>query len=163
MVGRDCTSSALSRVSPGDVVGCGYEFGTGALFFTSFTHNRRRLPNAFVGVYMLRLASRARTRSRWTLVRRVFAGGRGTTWRGGLTVMSVAWLGAVLGRTNGSRRIQRQGYVKGTGRVGISQISSILPAASEPPTDLNHYSAGFPPSPTNASGGGRPGRCPSQL
>ena len=31
--GRDCTSSALSRVSPGDVVGCGYEFGTGALFF----------------------------------------------------------------------------------------------------------------------------------
>jgi len=51
--GRDYTSSsALSRVSPGDVVGCGYEFGTGALFLT---HNGRRLPNAFVGVYLPRV------------------------------------------------------------------------------------------------------------
>jgi hypothetical protein len=47
------SSSALSRLSPGDVVGCGYEFGTGALFFT---HNGRRLPNAFVGVYVPRVA-----------------------------------------------------------------------------------------------------------
>ena len=47
------SSSALSRVSPGDVVGCGYEFGTGAVFFT---HNGRRLPNAFVGVYVPRVA-----------------------------------------------------------------------------------------------------------
>ena len=36
----------------GDVVGCGYEFGTGALFFT---HNGRRSPNAFVGVHMPRV------------------------------------------------------------------------------------------------------------
>jgi hypothetical protein len=50
--GRDYTSSGLSRISPDDVVGCGYEFGTGALFFT---HNGRRLPDAFVGVYMPRV------------------------------------------------------------------------------------------------------------
>jgi hypothetical protein len=53
--GRDyhtSTSAALSRVSPGDVVGCGYEFGTGALFFT---YNGRRLPDAFVGIYMPRV------------------------------------------------------------------------------------------------------------
>ncbi|KAH9975623.1 hypothetical protein BJV74DRAFT_862561 [Russula compacta] len=45
-------SSLLSRISPGDVVGCGYEFGVGALFFT---YNGRRLPNAFVGIYMPRV------------------------------------------------------------------------------------------------------------
>jgi hypothetical protein len=49
--GRDYTP-VLTRVSPGDVVGCGYEFGPGALFFT---HNGRRLPNAFVGIYMPRV------------------------------------------------------------------------------------------------------------
>ena len=42
--------------------------------------------------------------------------GGGTTSRGGLTAMSVAWLGAdLLARTNGSRRIQRQRYVDGDG------------------------------------------------
>jgi hypothetical protein len=50
--GRDYTPMVLSRVSPGDVIGCGYEFGTGALFFT---HNGRRLPDAFVGIYMPRV------------------------------------------------------------------------------------------------------------
>lgn len=49
--GRNYTSM-LSRISPGDVVGCGYEFGIGALFFT---YNGRRLPNAFVGIYMPRV------------------------------------------------------------------------------------------------------------
>jgi hypothetical protein len=43
----------LSRISPGDVVGCGYEFGTGGALF--FTHNGRRLPDAFVGIYMPRV------------------------------------------------------------------------------------------------------------
>ncbi|KAH9969812.1 hypothetical protein BC827DRAFT_1257607 [Russula dissimulans] len=42
--GRDYTPG-LSRIYLGDVVGCGYEFGTGALFFT---HNGLRLPDAFV-------------------------------------------------------------------------------------------------------------------
>lgn len=40
------------QISPGNVVGCGYEFGTSALFFT---HNGIRLPNAFVGIYMPRV------------------------------------------------------------------------------------------------------------
>ncbi|KAF8476723.1 hypothetical protein DFH94DRAFT_757822 [Russula ochroleuca] len=54
--GRDYTihtpGGGLSRISPRNVVGCGYEFGTGALFFT---HNGRRLPNAFVGIYRPRV------------------------------------------------------------------------------------------------------------
>jgi hypothetical protein len=49
--GRDYTPE-LPRITPGHVVGCGYEFHTGALFFT---HNGRRLPNAFVGIYMPRV------------------------------------------------------------------------------------------------------------
>jgi hypothetical protein len=44
---------APGRISPGNVVGCGYEFGTGALFFTH--DGRRRLPDAFVGIYMPRV------------------------------------------------------------------------------------------------------------
>jgi len=50
--GRDYYTPGLSRISPGDIVGCGYELGTGALFFT---HNGHRLPNAFVGIYMPRV------------------------------------------------------------------------------------------------------------
>ena len=51
--GRGLGSAGLFQISPGnDVVGCGYEFGTGALFFT---HNGIRLPNAFVGIYMPRV------------------------------------------------------------------------------------------------------------
>jgi len=43
---------AFASISGGRLVGCGYEFGTAALFFT---RNGRRLPNAFVGVYMPRV------------------------------------------------------------------------------------------------------------
>ena len=57
--GRDYTIDAPGggfprhfQISPGNVVGCGYEFGTGALFFT---HDGIRLPNAFVGIYMPRV------------------------------------------------------------------------------------------------------------
>ncbi|KAJ8520668.1 hypothetical protein ONZ45_g2516 [Pleurotus djamor] len=48
--GRDYTD-AVQRISPGDTVGCGYEYATGAVFFT---YNGQRLPNAFVGVYLPR-------------------------------------------------------------------------------------------------------------
>ncbi|KAI0304255.1 hypothetical protein B0F90DRAFT_1809128 [Multifurca ochricompacta] len=49
--GRDYTPE-VSRISSGDVVGCGYEFASNALFFT---HNGRRLPDAFRGVYAPRV------------------------------------------------------------------------------------------------------------
>ncbi|KAG5220653.1 endosome protein [Salix suchowensis] len=48
--GRDYTE-ALTQVSSGDTVGCGYEFTTGALFFT---YNGQRLVNAFTGIYLPR-------------------------------------------------------------------------------------------------------------
>ncbi|KZT09168.1 uncharacterized protein LAESUDRAFT_647340 [Laetiporus sulphureus 93-53] len=38
----------ISRIAEGDVVGCGYHFSTGALFFT---YNGVRLPDAFTGIY----------------------------------------------------------------------------------------------------------------
>lgn len=48
--GRDYTSE-LTSVSNGDIIGCGYEFATATLFFT---HNGRRLPPAFKGIYVPR-------------------------------------------------------------------------------------------------------------
>lgn len=48
--GRDYTE-ALTQVSSGDTVGCGYEFTSGALFFT---YNGQRLANAFTGIYLPR-------------------------------------------------------------------------------------------------------------
>lgn len=45
--GRDYTKEI--EVSRGDVVGCGYEFHTGIMFFT---HQGRRLPDAFTGIYL---------------------------------------------------------------------------------------------------------------
>ncbi|KAK0466795.1 uncharacterized protein EV420DRAFT_1505414 [Desarmillaria tabescens] len=48
--GRDYTS-ALQRISPGDTIGCGFEFQTGSLFYT---YNGIRLPNAFTGIYLPR-------------------------------------------------------------------------------------------------------------
>lgn len=48
--GRDYTPE-LTRINPGDTIGCGYEFATGALFYT---HNGYRLPVAFSGIYMPR-------------------------------------------------------------------------------------------------------------
>ncbi|KAL0946015.1 hypothetical protein HGRIS_012292 [Hohenbuehelia grisea] len=48
--GRDYTDD-LSRVRNGDTIGCGYEFATGALFYT---FNGMRLPNAFTGIYLPR-------------------------------------------------------------------------------------------------------------
>ncbi|EPQ54637.1 hypothetical protein GLOTRDRAFT_116475 [Gloeophyllum trabeum ATCC 11539] len=48
--GRDYTD-ILKRVSPGDTIGCGYEFSTHSVFFT---YNGIRLPNAFSGVYLPR-------------------------------------------------------------------------------------------------------------
>ncbi|KAF8901063.1 hypothetical protein CPB84DRAFT_1778382 [Gymnopilus junonius] len=50
--GRDYTD-AINRISPGDTVGCGYEFQTGTIFFT---YNGIRLPPAFTGVYLPRHA-----------------------------------------------------------------------------------------------------------
>ncbi|KAI0056576.1 hypothetical protein BV25DRAFT_1832122 [Artomyces pyxidatus] len=49
--GRDYAS--MDAVAAGDVVGCGYEFARGALFFT---HNGRRLEDAFTGIYLPRVA-----------------------------------------------------------------------------------------------------------
>ena len=49
--GRDY-SPELSRISSGDIIGCGYQFDTGTLFFT---HNGHRLPNAFTGIYLPRV------------------------------------------------------------------------------------------------------------
>lgn len=48
--GRDYTT-ALKTIRSGDTIGCGYEFQTGALFFT---YNGLRLPNAFTGIYLPR-------------------------------------------------------------------------------------------------------------
>ncbi|PBK69071.1 hypothetical protein ARMSODRAFT_957385 [Armillaria solidipes] len=48
--GRDYTST-LQHISPGDTIGCGFEFQTGALFYT---YNGIRLPNAFTGIYLPR-------------------------------------------------------------------------------------------------------------
>jgi hypothetical protein len=39
------------RVGPGDTIGCGFEFGSTAVFFT---YNGARLENAFAGVYVPR-------------------------------------------------------------------------------------------------------------
>ncbi|CAA7261963.1 unnamed protein product [Cyclocybe aegerita] len=53
--GRDYLppTSSLTRIRPGDIIGCGYEFASGALFFT---YNGARLPNAFTGIYLPRHA-----------------------------------------------------------------------------------------------------------
>jgi len=57
--GRDYSidTPGLSRISPGDVIGCGYEFGTSVILTSTlfFTYNGRRLPNAFAGIYMPRV------------------------------------------------------------------------------------------------------------
>ncbi|KAG6841842.1 hypothetical protein C0991_006249 [Blastosporella zonata] len=47
--GRDYLSNNNIKVGPGHTIGCGYEFETGALFFT---YNGQRLPNAFTGIYL---------------------------------------------------------------------------------------------------------------
>lgn len=47
--GRDY--AGISRVSSGDIIGCGYEFSSGSLFFT---YNGVRLAEAFGGVYLPR-------------------------------------------------------------------------------------------------------------
>ena len=44
-------SSHLNAIQPEDVVGCGYEFKTGELFFT---YNGARFPPAFTGIYFPR-------------------------------------------------------------------------------------------------------------
>ncbi|KAI0079522.1 hypothetical protein K474DRAFT_1659127 [Panus rudis PR-1116 ss-1] len=49
--GRDYTPE-LTRLNPGDYIGCGYEFSSTSIFFT---HNGRRLPNAFSGAYVPRM------------------------------------------------------------------------------------------------------------
>ncbi|KAF8999764.1 hypothetical protein BDQ17DRAFT_1308220 [Cyathus striatus] len=49
--GRDYTD-ALTRIGSGDVIGCGYEFATGTLFYT---YNGMKLPPAFSGIYMPRV------------------------------------------------------------------------------------------------------------
>ncbi|TFK24895.1 endosome protein [Coprinopsis marcescibilis] len=50
--GRDYVDQNLvSQVKPGDIIGCGYEFAIGALFYT---YNGIRLPNAFSGIYLPR-------------------------------------------------------------------------------------------------------------
>ncbi|KAF8154089.1 hypothetical protein B0H34DRAFT_799990 [Crassisporium funariophilum] len=51
--GRDYTNS-INRINPGDTIGCGYEFQSGALFYT---YNGLRLPPAFNGIYMPRQAN----------------------------------------------------------------------------------------------------------
>ena len=48
--GRDY-ADALTRISPGDIIGCGYEFRNGVLFYT---YNGTRLPPAFSGIYLPR-------------------------------------------------------------------------------------------------------------
>ncbi|KAG6910761.1 hypothetical protein DXG01_007648 [Tephrocybe rancida] len=51
--GRDyLPPNTYIKVGPNDTVGCGYEFQTGALFFT---YNDQRLPNAFSGIYLPRM------------------------------------------------------------------------------------------------------------
>ncbi|TFK52390.1 hypothetical protein OE88DRAFT_1718302 [Heliocybe sulcata] len=48
--GRDYTE-LLQSVSPGDTIGCGFDFSSHGIFFT---YNGQRLPNAFSGVYLPR-------------------------------------------------------------------------------------------------------------
>ncbi|XP_006455777.1 hypothetical protein AGABI2DRAFT_76541 [Agaricus bisporus var. bisporus H97] len=48
--GRDYTPD-LTRINPGDTIGCGYEFASGSLFYT---YNGYRLPVAFTGLYLPR-------------------------------------------------------------------------------------------------------------
>jgi hypothetical protein len=48
--GRDYTNQ-LNHISPGDVIGYGYEFVNGSIFYT---YNGYRLPIAFTGVYLPR-------------------------------------------------------------------------------------------------------------
>lgn len=48
--GRDYTD-ALTHISRGDIIGCGYEFRNGVLFYT---HNGVHLPTAFTGIYLPR-------------------------------------------------------------------------------------------------------------
>lgn len=43
--------SRLTTLRPGDVIGCGYEFRSGSLFYT---YNGERLDTAFRGIYMPR-------------------------------------------------------------------------------------------------------------
>ncbi|OCH91645.1 hypothetical protein OBBRIDRAFT_792119 [Obba rivulosa] len=50
--GRDCIGMP-ERISPGDTIGCGYDFSTSSVFFT---YNGVRLPDAFTGVYLPRHA-----------------------------------------------------------------------------------------------------------
>ncbi|KAF5326603.1 hypothetical protein D9611_000882 [Ephemerocybe angulata] len=49
--GRDYAEGLISSISPGDTIGCGYEFASGNLFYT---YNGVRLPNAFSGLYIPR-------------------------------------------------------------------------------------------------------------
>lgn len=50
--GRDyALSPTTTRISPHDIIGCGYVFHTGAIFFT---YNGRRLPDAFIGTFLPR-------------------------------------------------------------------------------------------------------------
>lgn len=51
--GRDYTP-LLTRISPGDTIGCGYDFSYSSVFFT---YNGQRLPDAFKGVYVPRTQS----------------------------------------------------------------------------------------------------------
>lgn len=44
-------SDSLRQLSPGDTVGCGYEFAYGSIFFT---YNGMRLADAFTGIYLPR-------------------------------------------------------------------------------------------------------------
>lgn len=48
--GRDY-SPVLRQISPGDTIGCGYDFASSGLFYT---YNGLRLPDAFGGVYLPR-------------------------------------------------------------------------------------------------------------
>ncbi|PPQ90262.1 hypothetical protein CVT25_013087 [Psilocybe cyanescens] len=50
--GRDYTND-MKQIRSGDIVGCGYEFQTGSLFFT---YNGVQLPPAFTGIYLPRHA-----------------------------------------------------------------------------------------------------------
>lgn len=44
-------SPLLQRISPGDIMGCGYDFASSGIFYT---YNGHRLPDAFGGVYVPR-------------------------------------------------------------------------------------------------------------
>lgn len=50
--GRDyALPPGIKHISPNDIIGCGYVFSSGAIFFT---HNGRRLPDAFTGMFLPR-------------------------------------------------------------------------------------------------------------